>query len=282
MHLPALGWGFWWLNVFACVYSIGYWARRRFPDGTHALIMPSGQFWVWQLAAAIVVLIIGASPWNLIWLAVVSVVMSVAIGKLMYGISVRADYASTGGVTATSPQLQEPCSPEIASLASFMPDGEQREALQNFLSLNPELAEKISGFQHLLHLNESSAVKLELSLSLVDCGRRIAAFDDLFTASSILAYSLTIFPKNPIAWAEMAVVYCAWEDQIAAKWATRVLNFRVLKTSPEVHQLWSREEYSSMLKDARKQMREILAACSEHPEWRDSYPLKKAAGIVDF
>ena len=79
----SFAWGFWWLNVVACVGSILYWAPKRFPDGTPGLYT-AGQVFIWQLIAAITVLALGASPWHLIWLALVSSVLALISGRLLY------------------------------------------------------------------------------------------------------------------------------------------------------------------------------------------------------
>ena len=74
MH-SSFAWCFWWLNVIVCVSGILYFAPKRFPDGTPSLVT-IGPIFICQLVAALVVLALEASPWHLIWLAVVSVVVS--------------------------------------------------------------------------------------------------------------------------------------------------------------------------------------------------------------
>lgn len=82
----SFAWGFWWLNVVICAYCILYWALKRFPDGTPALLTTTGQIWVWQLVAAFVLLVMDASPWHLLWLAPVSVAMSIIVHRIVYNV----------------------------------------------------------------------------------------------------------------------------------------------------------------------------------------------------
>lgn len=79
--MERIAWGFWWLNVVLSAGSVIYQARDRYPDGTPGLIMPSGQIWVWQLIFSFVVLATGISPWNLLWLGIVSIVLSIVIAR---------------------------------------------------------------------------------------------------------------------------------------------------------------------------------------------------------
>jgi predicted membrane protein len=80
--INVLTWGFWWLNVVLSAGSVLYQARDRYPDGTPGLVMPSGQIWVWQLIFSFVVLGAGISPWNLLWLGIVSIILSILIARI--------------------------------------------------------------------------------------------------------------------------------------------------------------------------------------------------------
>lgn len=116
MH-SSFAWGFWWLNIFICSWCILYWAPKRFPNGTHALIMPSGQMWIWQLVFSLIVLKMDASPWNLIWLAAVSLVVSLTLAKLHRHLRIMA-FAREYSATTASAQISSLPSPKATAQES--------------------------------------------------------------------------------------------------------------------------------------------------------------------
>ncbi|MGB6724186.1 MAG: hypothetical protein WBE72_25555 [Terracidiphilus sp.] len=137
MH-SSFAWGFWWLNVVACVGSILYWAPRRFPDGTPALYT-AGQVFIWQLIAAITVLALGASPWHLIWLAPVSGVLAMITGRFIYNMRKRGlikeqEKMDTERSEAVHLELQKRGKTEASSEAAALLDADMnRIALYEFL-----------------------------------------------------------------------------------------------------------------------------------------------------
>lgn len=74
---------FWWVVVCCCIYSIFFWANKRYSDGSHGLLMPSGQIFIWMLIAALATRVLDLSPWHLLWLTPICLVVSVIIGKML-------------------------------------------------------------------------------------------------------------------------------------------------------------------------------------------------------
>ena len=93
--MERITWGFWWLNVVLSAGSVLYQARDRYPDGTPGLVMPSGQIWIWQLIFSFVVLATGISPWNLLWLGIVSIVLSIVVARVYIHFMMKRRVASS-------------------------------------------------------------------------------------------------------------------------------------------------------------------------------------------
>lgn len=92
--MTVLGWILWWACVVSCVYSIFYWANKRYADGSHGLLMPSGQIWIWELVAALLVWKLDASPWHLIWLTPVCMIIAVVFGHVLKSFGIIAKRSS--------------------------------------------------------------------------------------------------------------------------------------------------------------------------------------------
>jgi hypothetical protein len=281
MH-SSFAWGFWWLNVVVCTYCILYWAPKRFPNGTHALVMPSGQIWVWQLIFSVVVLALDASPWHLIWLAFVSIIVSMVTGRVFdkMRLNRRIKEQETNGperYEAIHQEFQKRGKTKASSEAAELLESEMNQnALYEFLGQYPSLSIKF--FRSWLFLTRSNIhpSRWDVSLMFNQISIKLAEERDFYAASTCLICSSLFVKDSPLRWAAGAEVYCAWQDRIAGKWAARVIGFRITdKTSTDVRQQFSGKQGQRLLGAEFKRMQEIIDICEEHEEWRDSYPLIK-------
>ena len=159
---------------------------------------------------------------------------------------------------------------------SLLPNEVERKAFAEYLTKHPLLSEKLLRNKTLLDEPQEAFIRFQIALLLTSYSAVQGGAGDFPGASSSLLYSLIFFEENPNAWAGMAQVYVAWEDRIAGRWANKLLQFKPkISTSEILNSLYSDPATLSALQDMKEQMRLIIKVCSEHPEWRDSYPLAR-------
>jgi hypothetical protein len=160
-----------------------------------------------------------------------------------------------------------------------------RVALRNFVKENRDLQSAV--LQRFDKANGSSVTrkdKLVVATFLTKYGMAVAEKGDYLRAASALLFALLVFPDFLEAVASMAIVYHAWEDRIAAKWAE---HFQTL-TAPEkaAHSYLTSGFLSSGVMSSertellRKQMVGIVFDCEQHPEWRDSSTGRQKFGMA--
>jgi len=127
--MQGLAAGFWWINVLLCAYCTFYWARNRMNDGTPGLMTPGGQVWAWQLVFCFIVLLLDVSPWHLLWLGFVSLVLSVIVSKAWRGRMLAARYPDIGRIEipqnnsrtmSISTSAQIPDTTQVAGISPFL------------------------------------------------------------------------------------------------------------------------------------------------------------------
>lgn len=106
--------------------------------------------------------------------------------------------------------------------------------------------------------------------SLTRYGMRLAEQDDYLRSASALLYALLVVPDYLEAVAGMAILYHAWEDQIAGRWAEHFRTLTAAEVPPHSYIESGEDNLSAQTEVLRKQMLAIVAECKEHPEWRDS------------
>jgi hypothetical protein len=106
--MQGLAAGFWWVNVLVCAYSTFYWARQRRNDGTPGLMTPGGQVWAWQLLFCVIVFALEISPWHLLWLGLISIVLSIIVSHVWRGKMLAARYPDITGneITPNKSQIE--------------------------------------------------------------------------------------------------------------------------------------------------------------------------------
>ncbi|MBV8819657.1 MAG: hypothetical protein JO022_14955 [Acidobacteriaceae bacterium] len=100
-------------------------------------------------------------------------------------------------------------------------------------------------------------------------GMSVAETGDYLRGSSALLFALLVVPDYLEAVGGMAILYHAWEDKIAARWAEHFSDLTSGDLPPHAY-LLEAEELTAETDLLRKQMRAILSECEQHPEWRDS------------
>jgi len=157
---------------------------------------------------------------------------------------------------------------------------EERASFVSFLRERPALMAK---FLHSAALLIDKPSCWRFSILFDEIGVALARQGDFPDAATSLACSSLFMKDSPLMWAAKAEVYCEWQDLIAIQYAAKVLRFRATQAhSVDLQQFVSSERGRALLRQARKQMHRVISICQQHPEWRDSYPLKKNAGIADI
>jgi hypothetical protein len=160
-----------------------------------------------------------------------------------------------------------------------------RRALRNFVRENRDLQSAV--LQRFDKANGSSVTsqdKTVVASFLTKYGMAVAEKGDYLRGASALLFALLVVPDFLEAVASMAIVYHAWEDRIAAKWAE---HFQTL-TEPDqpAHSYLTSGFLSSGAMSSprtellRKQMVGIIFDCEEHPEWRDSSTGRQKFGMA--
>lgn len=106
--------------------------------------------------------------------------------------------------------------------------------------------------------------------SLTRYGMSLAEQDNYLRSASALLYALLVVPDYLEAVAGMAILYHAWEDQIAGRWAEHFEKLTAAEIPPHSYLGPGEETLTAQTELLRKQMLAIVAQCKQHPEWRDS------------
>lgn len=165
----------------------------------------------------------------------------------------------------------------ITTVLSLLPDVKDQAAFRAFLHERPPLLGQVMTMERATTRPAGDILtRYEVAITLVTYASlclKSANFED---ASGSLLYSMMFLKENPFAWAGMAEVYVVWQDRIAARWAQKVLDYRHTSTGSEiVDKVLSRPATMTADADLQSEMIAIIQICSEHPDWRDSYPMRK-------
>jgi hypothetical protein len=118
-----------------------------------------------------------------------------------------------------------------------------------------------------------------LAMMFNDVGARLAQSGNTEGARRSFACSSLFIKGNPLTWAAIAESECARKDRVAAAWANKVTAFRLQKsTSVQLRELLSSEEAKSRLRDAKRQMKEVILVCELNPWWQDTSALIEKMG----
>lgn len=287
MH-TAFAWGFWWLNVAACLWSIIYWLPKRLPNGVPCLFGAAQPF-IWQLIAAIVVLILDASPWHLLWLALVSAVLAIFSGRILVMGWKNSHYRllereRQTGFAATRAELQRRGKTSASSEAAALLDKPTSESfLYESLGQFPSLSAKFHKAWAFKSRMNATPSRWDVSAMFNQIGIALAQEGDFDAAVACLTCSATFVPDSPLRWAAGAEIHCAGQDRVAGKWAEKVLGFQLTdQVSTEVQSRLTGALGEQLLDAERKRMKEIVEICRQHEDWRDTYPLVKGAEEAYF
>jgi hypothetical protein len=171
--------------------------------------------------------------------------------------------------------------PVLLIALSFMPNEVEQRALEQYLKGHRALYGKLGSYKYLLVQEHNDDLRRwHLSNLFTNYGTILADKRDFEGASGAFLYAVTFFENNPLALACYAELYVQLENQIASRWAKKLLTF---KPRQDVLNLligvFPEGVYWSMMTDLRQRMLLVIQICSEHPEWPDSYPLLSG---IDF
>jgi hypothetical protein len=313
----SFAWGFWWLNVVVCSYCIIYWALKRFPDGTPALLTAAGQMWVWQLIAAFVLRAMDASPWHLLWLAPMSLAMSIVVHRVVSNVRMsqriealeaqNPDYFRVTSPAATSPfsratrnEIKTPGpnvqiselealrqesrklgKSEIACKAGALLESDaKRDALNDHLGQYPALLAKLHHYWPYLIRSNTNPTPFKVSLMFSNMAAKLVEEGEPFVALKSMECSLLFNEPGPEHWATQAEVLCALKDRSAEKYASAVLEYRDARdVATKAGLRFPHYEGHRVLRAEYERMVEIIQTCSAHEEWVDTYAVAEQSGI---
>jgi hypothetical protein len=166
----------------------------------------------------------------------------------------------------------------MTAILSLLADQKEQIAFRAFLHEHPPLLGRV------MTLNRAPArpagdilTRFEIASVLVSYASLLTQSGDFPNASGSLLYSMMFLKDNPLSWSGMAEVYIAWKDRIAARWASKFLQYRRVSGRSEIlDKVFSDPPMLSAIEGLKLKMRAIIQECAEHPEWRDSYPLRRA------
>jgi len=170
----------------------------------------------------------------------------------------------------------------LGVVSSRREDGSRR-ALANFVKEDPRLRGSV--VEQFGAKSGNGAVDNEAVASfLAKYAMSVAEQGNYLRASSALLFALLVVPDYLEAVAGMAILYHAWEDKIAARWAE---HFNDLTTGEMpahaylvANGLPETDGLAEQMDLRRKQMRAIAHDCQLHPEWRDSSQDVQKFGMV--
>jgi hypothetical protein len=280
MH--GLGVGFWWANVLICAYCTLYWARKRMGDGTPALMTPTGQVWAWQLIFSFIILALDASPWHLLWLGLVAIVLSMIVSNIYRRSMLAARYQDVGNESeqALKEDLQKESWIEHTA-ANYLTGDLNKNAFFSFIRESPALKRAFHDRWGETLTPERPLTRGRLTIIFNEAGVLLAKSGDPEGAIRSFGCSSLFIKGNPLTWAAIAEAACADEDRVALVWARKVTGFRLTESaSPELQEFLSTAEAQSLLKDARRRMNGIVAICEMYPSWRDTSQLVEQVGTT--
>ncbi len=297
MH-SQFAWGFWWLNVIVCICCIFYLAPKRFPDRTPALLT-TGPIFICQLLAALVVLALDASPWHLIWLAFVSIVVSnpfSVIGLHLYrmrldrqakigremperaqGKKIIANERRSAGQISELEALRQESrkrgKTEVSCKAGALLDSDaKRNILYDSLGEHPALAAKLHHHWPYLVRSNAKPTPLKVSLMFSNMAVKLAEEGEPFAGLKSIECSLLFDEGGPNHWVAHAEVLCALHDRAAARYATAVIEYQdACDTATKDSSQFSFRGSHRVSRGEYKRMLEIIQICCEHKEWVDTY-----------
>lgn len=255
--------------------------------------MPSGQIWVWQLAFSLLVHILNVSPWHLLWLSVVSIVLSITIARILHNLKIssriKEDEAGLleSEEISVHPRQEDHIVSWLQRTTALQIEDESRRA--EFLALMQEfplLSKQIDASWGQTFKMAYPFSIWRLTIMLNEIAITLANRDDFSTANTCLRCSSLFIKGNPLTWATSALVAFKWEDKVAIKWATKVINYRITQnTTDEIRQQLSTAQGKELLKAERKRMKLIIKYCnclSLNDDWRDTSILVEQVGTSDL
>jgi hypothetical protein len=241
----------WWANFVLCG-SLCYFSIKHAKRKANRLVRLVSNAWPWQFIASIVLLMIGWSPWHLIWTA-----------PVIYLIAFLVDWGSLR---------------KQASLKSRIPDSvlemlapSDREHFVEFVRLHSDLQTKVSGFK--------SNDPVQLGILLISYSDNCLLERRYFDALQSLQHAIRVDKTNPLTWASLAEVHFAMNDRCAIRWAEKLLSWNSEEAIHPYDRIFTSFEGASSLIEIRYRMNGIIKECRSHSEWRDSSTGMEPEGI---
>ena len=171
---------------------------------------------------------------------------------------------------------------KATKLVCLVSDPTSARGLAEFINKHSELKKKFLAFGDDPALGcDNTMVRFNISRLFVNYAMLCGDNGDFVTATSSAFYAWAFAKENISAISVQAEIYLAWEDRIAARYADKVLEWEPPKSEGVMEKVFAAPEVLAVYDETKERMKVIIRECEAHPEWRDSYPLKKASGTVE-
>ncbi len=235
-----------------------------------------GQIWAWQLAFSFLIFALGASPWHLFWLGPVSIALSIIVSSVWRGRMLSARYTRID-----EPEALQKASWIEVTAAGYLEDDMAKQAFSSFIEGSPALKRAFHDSWGRVLSPEHPLTRGRLTLIFNDVGIKLAKSGDSDAARRSLACSSLFIKGSPLAWAANAEVSFARQDRVAARWAEKVVGFRLQKNvSSELREFLTTDEARALLRDAKERMRQIIDTCQSCVSWNDTSAFVDEAGLA--
>lgn len=171
----------------------------------------------------------------------------------------------------------------LGKLISLMQRPELGRELPEFLQEDRHFRKQFLALasQPGLPKGDTTYARWRLSELLVSYALSCAEHGDMFRATASAAFAQAYARENVGTYAALAEIYLAWQDQIAMRYAQKAISMELPSLPGIMGQVISDPRSVAANRELKNRMRTVIAACREHPEWRDSYPLKAQSGLLD-
>jgi hypothetical protein len=211
----------------------------------------------WQMSAVLIVLIMEANPWNLIWTLLPASIIGFVLDRKM----------APAALVSAAEDL------DIENRKSFIEFGKSHAVLRKFFSDQT--------------FNEDTVFpapyrRLRVSLALGMLSENFKESEYYFDALQCLRWSIKFEPLNTAAWIGLAEIGLVLNDRCAGKWAYKYLSWEPDADTPEL----LRKTYEALILEdpesfegTAERMLEIVKICKQNPDWHDSSELWMPYGL---
>lgn len=212
----------------------------------------------WQFVSGIIVLLLQASPWHLLWTLPISFILAFILHQKLTPISLKA--------------------------AAQHLDPSDRKDFISFVETQADLRKHFAdkGFDPGIYTYPGEAGNLQLSAQFCLFSQDFQDSGNWLSAMQCLRWALRFEPLNTTVWFALAELHLALDDRCASHWAKKFLDYKpTSQTPPIMRKLFEEtmETDSEGIQEQRKRMRQIIQICKSNPEWHDTSDWVRPFGL---